>query len=163
LPASLIPKLSYRSHGSHHHPLGIDSTGGLGDDSHHRLSIQLLGCNGTRDHNRRGAVIHARSVTGGHRSVFLEGGLKRPETLDGGVRSRRLIFVEDNRRAALLLCRDFYRHNLRLEPAFVDRGDRFPVRVERELILLFSSNSVFFSDVLAGNSHVVIVVDVPKT
>ncbi len=37
------------------------------------------------------------------------------------------------------------------------------MRVQGELILLFARDAVFFGDVLAGDSHVVVVVDVPES
>ena len=37
------------------------------------------------------------------------------------------------------------------------------MRVERELVLLLARDSVFLCNILAGNPHVVVVVDVPQT
>ena len=63
---------------------------------------------------------------------------------------------------AFLLRRNFYRHDLRLEAALFHRSHGFAVRVHGELILLFARDAVFFRNVLAGDAHVVVVVNIPK-
>ena len=37
------------------------------------------------------------------------------------------------------------------------------MRIQRELILLFSRDAIFLRNMLAGDAHVVVVVNVPKT
>ena len=41
-------------------------------------------------------------------------------------------------------------------------ADRFAMRVHRELILLFAGDAIFFGNVLAGDAHVVVVVNIPQ-
>ena len=93
---------------------------------------------------------------------FLNAGLSARRISMRGVLARRLVLIEDDWRRALLLRRNLDGNDLRLESAFLDRSDRFAMRVHRELILLFACDAVFLGNVLAGDTHVVVVVDVPK-
>ena len=108
------------------------------------------------------AVVHSGRIARGDGSIFLERRLQRAQDFDRRILARPLVFVENRRRSAFLLCRDLYRHDLRLEPALFDRGDRLAVRVHRKLILLFARDAILFRNVLARDSHVVVVVDIPK-
>ncbi len=92
---------------------------------------------------------------------FLKAGFSAAQDFDRGVFARRFVFVEDDRGCALFLGGQFNRDNLRFESTLFDGGDGLAVRVHSELVLLFASDAVFFGDVLAGDAHVVVVVDVP--
>ena len=72
------------------------------------------------------------------------------------------ILVEDHRGRALLLRGNLDRNDLRLEAALLHRRDRLAMRVHGKLVLLFARDAVLLGDVLAGDAHVVVVVDVPQ-
>ena len=63
---------------------------------------------------------------------------------------------------ALLLRRNLHGDDLAFEMAFLPRLHCLAVGIDGELVLLFAGNFVFVGDVLAGQPHVVVVVNIPK-
>src|SRR5579859_293030 len=162
LPAGFLPNLANCPDRSHHDPFGFDAVGGLRDDADHGLGAQFFRTLRAGDDNRGGSIVDAGSVAGSHGAIFLEGRFQTAEDFDGGVFARAFVFVEDDRRRTFFLSGNFYGHDLRFEAALFDRGDGFAVGVDGELVLLLASDAVLFGDVLAGDPHVVVVVDIPE-
>src|SRR5204863_3853886 len=108
------------------------------------------------------AVVDTGSVARSNRAVFLECGLESTQSLGSGVLARTFVLVEDNGGLAFLLCRDLNRNNLGFEVALSLRGDGLAMGVDGELVLLFAGDAVFLGDVLAGQAHMVVVVNIPE-
>src|ERR1700678_3465430 len=162
LPAGLLPDFADCINGSHHYPLRIDAAGRLRNDSDHGLDAEFAGSLRAGDDQGRGAVVYPGSIAGGYGAVFLEGRLQCAENFDGGVLAGRLVFFEERGRFAFLLRRNLHGNNLRLEAALFDGSQRFAMRVEGEVVLLFAADFIFLGDVLAGDAHVVVVVNIPE-
>src|SRR5208282_5143389 len=148
---------------SHHHPLWLDSTGSLRDDAYHYSRAQFFRARGAGYNQRRRSVVNSRSIASRDGAIFLEGRLQRAQDFDGRVLARPFVLVKNYGWLPLLLGRDFDRNNLRLEATFLLGGDRLPMRVDGELVLLLARDAIFFSDVLTGQSHVIVVVNVPQS
>ena len=105
-------------------------------------------------------VVDAGRVTGGDRTVFLEGGLQFGQTLEGRVAPRMLVGVEDLRVALLL--RDEHRDDLGLELAGLDGLDGFLLAVVADLVLRFPGDPVLLGHVLGGDAHVDVARGAPQ-
>ena len=123
---------------------------------------KLAGTRRARNDHRGRAIVDSRSIAGRDRAVLLERGLEGAQDFDGGVFARTFVFFEDHGRRALLLCGQFDGHDLRLEAALFHGRERFPVRVHSELVLLLARDAVLLRNVLAGDPHVIVVVNVPQ-
>ena len=88
---SFLEQHAHGVHGRHHHPLGLDAAHGLPHDARQRSLPQFAGLFERRHHQRRRAVIGARSVAGGHGAIRLEGGPQLGERFQRRVRARGFI------------------------------------------------------------------------
>src|SRR5262249_7903766 len=113
-PAGLLPDLANGTDRGHHHPRRIDTAGCLRHNADHRLGAKLFSSCGARHNNRSSPVIHSWRIAGRDCSVFLEGWFQRAEDFNSGALPRRLVFIENYRRVALLLSGQLNRHDLRL-------------------------------------------------
>ena len=112
-----------------------------------------------RDHERARTVVQARRVPRGDRAARLEGGLERGQRLEGRVRTRALVLLDDGR---ALFSRDLDCDGLRLEAARRHRGHRLLVALEREAILVGARHASLLGGVLREVSHVGVVERVPQ-
>ena len=76
------------------HDRRIDAGGRPGGDARQRLHAARFGFGGAHQHQRRGAVVDARGVGGGHRAVLVEGRPQLGDALErravrGCIRRRR--------------------------------------------------------------------------
>jgi len=72
LPARLLPDFMDSADRSHHHPLRLDSAGGLRDDPDHGSCAQLFCALGAGHDQRCRSVVDSGSVAGGDGAILLE-------------------------------------------------------------------------------------------
>ena len=103
----------------------------MADDGREHLAVVLLRPVLGGEHDRAGAVVHARRVAGGVRAVLDEDRLELRERLERRVTPRRLVDLD--RRLALLRL-DCDGDDLLGQATFVGCLDRQLVRAQRELV-----------------------------
>ena len=133
------------------------------NDADHRTRAQIFCARGAGHDQGCRSVVNSGGVARGDGTIFLERWLERAQDFDRGVLARTLVLVKDHGRLALFLGRNFNRNDLRFKPAFLLRGNRLAVRIQGELVLFFTSDAIFFSDVLTRQPHVIVVVNIPKS
>ncbi len=144
----------------HHHPFGLNAADGLRDDARHRLLAKPRGGAFAGDDQRRGAVIRAGGIAGGHRAVFFECGLEARERFERCVLARRFVRLDDDRLAFLL--RDFDGQYLVTHEAGFGGAHGFAMRIERVLVLLRARDFVLLGNELGGHAHVKVFVRFPQ-
>ena len=129
---------------------------------HQRLEAELL-CLACRHHDHGcGAVVHSRSIAGGDGAILFKGRLEGAQAFDGSIRTDGLVAIKSARDVALFLRRDVDGQHLLSEAAMLLGLGSAAMRLECVGILLLSGDAVFLSDILAGQTHVVVVEDIPK-
>ena len=117
------------------HDLRVDAGEPVGDEPRHRLQARFLRRCLFHQHDRRGAVVDARGVAGGHAAFLLEHRAQLRHAFQRRVGARMLVRVEHDRAFARL---QLDRDDLLLEVAFLDRVDRAAMAFDRELVLLLA-------------------------
>src|ERR1700693_6377125 len=101
LPETQLARLDW----THTHDLRIDTCRGIGFDPGQRLQSQFIGLAPRHHHDRGGAIIEPRGISGGYRAVLTEGGLELAKGLYRGAWTNILVRVKEG---AALLAQDFY-------------------------------------------------------
>ena len=105
------------------------------------------------DHSSAG-VVDAGSVTSGNGAVLLECGSQLSQTLEGGVGTAVLVGIENN---GFLLLLDLNRDDFVLEATGGDGLSSLHLRLVADLVLHLTGDAVLFSNVLSGDTHVVLI------
>src|SRR3546814_16274810 len=98
---------------------------------HRSQSLFFHGCVAC-EHECRRAIVQARGVSSGHRTLFAEGWAQFGHVLQRGVLTYMLIGIERDRRAADIA---LDRHDLLLKSTFSDGLRRTPVSLNRKGVL----------------------------
>jgi len=146
---------------SHSHDLGIDSSSGVGDDARHRFKAEFGSARGRHDDDGSAAIIDAAGVGSGHGAVLVKGRLEAGDGFEGDSVTDKLVGIEEHRRTFALWNR--HGDNLILEPASFLRGFRLVLGSDGEDVLFLAGDVELLGNVLGGDAHVVLVVDIPET
>jgi hypothetical protein len=130
-----------------------------GNDTGHRLDASLLGLGERHQDRRGGTVVDPGSVTGGDRTLLLEGRTQLCQAFQRGAVADILV-VGDNDVTLARLDRDG--RDLVFEATFFPCGLGFVLRGNGVLILLIAGNLVLLGDVLCLITHVVAVEGIPE-
>mmetsp|Transcript_22059 Transcript_22059/g.43386 ORF Transcript_22059/g.43386 Transcript_22059/m.43386 type:complete len:433 (-) Transcript_22059:141-1439(-) len=141
--------------GAHTHDAGVDTGRSVADDAGKDGGSHLLSSLSRGDDKSSSTIVNARSVTGSHGTVLLEGRAELAKASSGGTSFDELILVEDHRVSAALGNAD--RHDLLLEEAGSLGLLGAVLASGGEGVLVLTGDAVLLRDVLGGDAHVVIV------
>ena len=111
-------------------------------------------------YNRSCTIINTGSVTSCYHTAFFTGAAsKTAKALSCCTRTWSLIGIKYD---CFLFRFDFNRNNLIFEFTCSDSSFTFLLAVSRELIQLFTSNSVLLCYVLSSNHHVILIESIPQ-
>ena len=135
------------------HQFRLDAGVGVADQTRQRAQVVSLDRVAGGHDQRRRAVVQARSVAGGDRTLFLERRLHCGQLFQ---RCGAWVLVDAEQLGALAIL-DFHGRDLLAEITVGNRmGGAFLV-FQRQGILHFASDAVAFGDVLGGDAHVDVV------
>ena len=128
---------------------------GARDHPYHRLHAGLLAHAEGAHHQRRRAVVYARSIAGGDHPALIQR-LHRGERGQVALRTRVLVLAHHH--GITLLLRDAVRRDLAVEELVALGCGVFRLRRGREAVGLLARDAVLFRQIVGGLRHLLVAV-----
>ena len=141
--------------GANSHDLRWDTSDGEGVNAADNLAAVTHGNVSSGEEDAGGTIGNLGGVSGSSSAILLESGLELAETSDSGLRSDSIVLIDCHSGliAILVLNSSLVGSDLSLEKTRLLGGIGLHVALKGELILLFTGDTEFSSDILGSDSH----------
>lgn len=141
--------------GANSHNLGWDSGGSVANETANDLRSELVSVSSGGEHNSSGTIGHLGGVSSSGASTLLESGLQLAKFFKCGSWTGAIIDVDSNFLLVSVLVGDLglVWSDLRLGPSHLVGMESLGVRVDGELILHLSGDTVLGGDILGSDTH----------